>query len=312
MLATFLAVALAVIGGYSLLSDLFLRDRSQFGRRVDDTFRKHLREQALRSSLFKNLGTAEWEAADDPHPGLRRRFETMVEQSGLNLTPNRLLTLAAGGAVALGALAFLVRGAAAGAVGAIAGGVLPLAYVSLKRKARLNKLLAQLPDTFDLMARVVRAGQTVPQAIQAVADEFDPPVAAEFSYCYEQQNLGLAPEIAFRDLARRSGLLEMRIFVLAMLVQQQSGGNLAELLDKLAGVVRDRFRVRAKIKTLTAEGRIQALVLLALPPALLGLIMLLNRTYADVLLNNPNLLVGTFVSEVFGALWIRKIINFDY
>jgi tight adherence protein B len=312
MLLTFLAVALAVVGVYSVLSDLFLRDRSRFSRRVDDTFRKHLREQAQKSALFKNLGAADFPAGDEPEPGLRQRFEAMVGQSGLNLTPERLLALMAGAAVALGAVAFLLRGAAAGAAAALAGLVLPLAYVYLKRNARLNKLLSQLPDTFDLMARVIRAGQTVPQAIQAVADEFDAPVSAEFSYCYEQQNLGLPPELAYRDLARRSGLLEMKIFVLAMLVQQQTGGNLAELLDNLATVVRDRFRVRGKIRTLTAEGRIQALVLLALPPALLGIILLLNQGYGQVLLDNPNLLVGTFVSEVLGALWIRKIINFDY
>ena len=138
-------------------------------------------------------------------------------------------------------------------------------YVQLKRKARLEKLLSQLPDAFDLMARVIRAGQTMSQALQAVADEFDQPIAAEFAYCYEQQNLGLPPEVAFRDLARRTGLLEIKIFVLALLVQQQTGGNLAELLDKLADVVRERFRIRGKIKALTAEGRMQALVLLVLP-----------------------------------------------
>src|SRR5262249_57164429 len=122
-----------------------------------------------------------------------------------------------------------------------------------------------LPDAFDLMARVIRAGQTMSQAIQSVADEFDQPLAGEFAYCYEQQNLGLSPEVALRDLARRTGLVEVKIFVLAMLVQQQTGGNLAELLDKLSGVVRERFRVPGKIKALTAEGRMQATVLLVLP-----------------------------------------------
>ena len=105
------------------------------------------------------------------------------------------------------------------------------------------------------MGRVVRAGQTISQALQAVADEFPPPIAAEFAYCYEQQNLGLSPESALRDLARRTGLLEIKIFVLALLVQQQTGGNLAELLDKLSGIIRERFRIRGQIKTLTAEGR---------------------------------------------------------
>jgi tight adherence protein B len=312
MLMTFLAVALGILGVYSILSDLFLRDRSRFSQRVDDEFRKRLRDQARKASLFKDLSASEVEALrDEDRPGLRRRLEALVEQSGLNITPVRLLAFSVAGS-ALGIPAFLLSGPVAGAVAGAIGAALPWVYVGLKRRARLQKLLSQLPDTFDLMARVIRAGQTVPQAMQAVADEFDAPVASEFSYCYEQQNLGLPPEVAFRDLARRTGLLEIKIFVLAMLVQQQSGGNLAELLDNLATVVRERFRVRGKIKTLTAEGRFQAAVLLALPPFLVVVITFLNPRYGQVLLDHPNLLIGMFVSELLGALWIRKIINFDF
>src|SRR5439155_17515599 len=151
---------------------------------------------------------------------------------------------------------------------------------------------------FDLMGRIIRAGQTMAQGLQAVADEFDQPIAGEFAYCYEQQNLGLSPEVSLRDLARRTGLLEIKIFVLALLVQQQTGGNLAVLLEKLAGVVRERFRIRGKIKTLTAEGRLQAAVLLVLPPALFLIILLLNWSYGEVLLTHPYLLVGMVVAEL--------------
>jgi tight adherence protein B len=188
----------------------------------------------------------------------------------------------------------------------------PFLYVWFKRRGRLNKLMAQLPDAFDLMGRVIRAGQTMSQALQAVADEFDAPISAEFAYCYEQQNLGLSPELAMRDLARRTGLLEIKIFVLALLIQQQAGGNLAELLDNLSAIIRERFRILGKIRALTAEGRMQAVVLLALPPALFLLILLLNRDYGQVLLDYPWILVATFGCEAIGALWIRKIVNFDF
>jgi tight adherence protein B len=212
-----------------------------------------------------------------------------------------------------GALAGVVRQSLpAAAVGAVVGALGPLTYVRLRQKMRLHKLLSQLPDTFDLMARVIRAGQTMSQALQAVADEFDRPIAAEFSYCYEQQNLGLPPELALRDLARRTGLLEVKIFVLALLVQQQTGGNLAEMLEKLATVVRERFRMWAKIRALTAEGRFQAAVLLTLPPAMFFIILFLNRNYAQVLLDHPLLPVVMLISEGIGALWIRKIVNFDF
>ena len=115
-----------------------------------------------------------------------------------------------------------------------------------------------------------------------------------------------------RDLARRTGLLEIKIFVLALLIQQQAGGNLAELLDNLSAIIRERFRIVGKIRALTAEGRMQAVVLLALPPALFLLILLLNRDYGQVLLDYPWILVATFGCEAIGALWIRKIVNFDF
>ncbi len=107
-------------------------------------------------------------------------------------------------------------------------------------------------------------------------------------------------------------IMEVRIFVLAMLVQQQTGGNLAELLDKLSHIIRERYKLRGKVKALTAEGRIQAMVLLGLPPAMFLLMLAMNRTYAGVLLENPVLLWITLISESIGALWIRKIVNFDF
>ena len=115
-----------------------------------------------------------------------------------------------------------------------------------------------------------------------------------------------------RELARRTGLLEIKIFVLALLVQQQTGGNLAELLDKLSSVIRERFQIQGQIRTLTAEGRTQAAVLLVLPLVMFGLILFLNPEYASLLLARPELIVGCLVSEAVGALWIRQIVNFDF
>jgi tight adherence protein B len=242
-------------------------------------------------------------------------LQVLLEQSGLTLTPRRLwLYMAAAGLLCAALVAlfrperFLILVGGAAAVGAS----LPFAYVFLKRAKRLNKLTGQLPDAFDLMARVIRAGQTMSQALQAVADEFEAPLAGEFAYCFEQQNLGLPPEVALRDLARRTGLLEIKIFVLALLVQQQTGGNLAELLTKLAGVVRERYIIRGMIRTLTAEGRMQGWMLAALPPMMLALLLVLNREYASVHFEHPDILLGTAGLVVLGILWIRKIVNFDF
>jgi tight adherence protein B len=192
------------------------------------------------------------------------------------------------------------------------GAVLPFVYVYRKWRARQERIVQQLPDAFDLMSRIIRAGQTMWQAIQAVADEFDQPLGGEFTYCYEQQNLGISPDVALRDLARRTGILEVKIFVLAMLVQQQSGGNLAEVLDNMATVLRSRFHVRRKISALTAEGRLQAIILLVLPVLLLFIMMLASVRYEEAISQYPNLIVAMGVSEAIGAWWIRKIVNFDF
>jgi tight adherence protein B len=310
---SFLTAALAIMGIYSFVADLVLSDRSRVGRRVDEEFRR--RQDVRKSALFKNLapsGEASVDADVEDNPTWTSRFVAMVEQSGLRITPRQLIVISLISAAVLGGAVTLVYDFLLGALVTLVGGAVPILYVHFKRKARMEKLMSQLPDAFDLMARVIRAGQTMSQALQAVADEFDPPVGTEFALCFEQQNLGLPPELALRELARRTGLLEIKIFVLALLVQQQTGGNLAELLDKLAAVIRDRFRIRSKIRVLTAEGRLQAGVLLALPPLLLLIILFLNRAYGRILLDHPTLLVGMFVSELVGALWIRKIIHFDF
>lgn len=311
----FLAGVSAVVSIYSILSDLFLRDRTRVDRRLEETFRTRNREKARQARLFKDFEElkSRLEADELVATTLNEQLALMIMQSGLHLTVNRLFTTSVLVGLGCGVVAgILWQSIWIGAFFGLLCFWLPLLYVRGKQKARLNRLLAQLPDVFDLMARVIRAGQTLPQALQAVGDEFDPPIAEEFNYCYEQQNMGLPSDVAMRDLARRTGVLEIKIFVLAVMVQQQTGGNLAELLEKLANIVRERFRMRAKVKALTAEGRFQAVVLLALAPLLFLGLLIMNRPYAQVLLDRPILLAGMGIAEVGGALWIRKIVNFDF
>ena len=310
---TFFAVALGVAGVYSILADLFLRDRSRVNSRVDDEFRKKQRRRAERSTLFRNLGqlAAEAHAGEGDRPTISQKFTAMIEQSGLDTTPKKVISISVAMAIVLGIVGFLLSPIWGMCLTAVGAGF-PTLYVKRKKKARMEKLRSQLPDAFDLMSRVIRAGQTMSQALLAVADEFTPPIAAEFSYCYEQQNLGLPPEEAYHDLSRRTDLVEIKLFVLALLVQQQTGGNLAELLDKLSGVLRDRFRIRGVVQTLTAEGRMQAMILMALPFVIFLMMMVLNPAYAKQLFLYPKLVWMTLGSELLGALWIRKIVNFEY
>ncbi len=313
-LLAFVTATAGLLAVAQLVSDLLIPDRSKLNNRVDAEFTKKRAEQTRKTPLFKNLGQVAAQLSDpDSSPTIRQRFESMIEQSGLDTTPRKVLTTAGIVAVAAASIDFLVRrNGIESLVVAVVGGVLPIYRIKKTRDKRIEKLRSQLGDAFELMARVIRAGQTLGQSLLAVADEFPPPIASEFAQCYEQQNLGLSPEATFRDLNRRTGVIELKIFVLAVLVQQQSGGNLAELLGKLAGIVRERYQIRGTINTLTAEGRMQGWILAALPPGLLLILGVINPTYAFVHLQHTDVLMVTFGIEVLGLLWIRKIVNFDY
>jgi tight adherence protein B len=314
-LLTFMAVALGIAGAYSIFADLFLRDRSRLNTRLDDEFRRKQRTRVERSSLFRNLNqlTADLNMDGPARPTISQRFASIVQQSGLETTPAKVLGISITLGLVFGSALGILRGSVIWGAAAFAlGAFIPIFYVHRKMKARLDKLRAQLPDAFDLMSRIVRAGQTMSQALLAVVDEFTTPIASEFSYCYEQQNLGLPPEAAYKDLARRNDLVEIKLMVLALLVQQQTGGNLAELLDKLSGMLRERFRIRGVVQTLTAEGRMQAIILMALPPVIFLMLLVLNPPYAMQLFLFPKLIGITIGSEALGALWIRKIVNFEY
>jgi tight adherence protein B len=315
-LLTFLAMFLAIFAANAALMDLYSGERRRIKQRMKDQHRTHqqkrIRTAAAMSKDFSQIAT-EAKAENAKHGNLSQSFQLMIEQAGLELTVARLMTIAC----VSGALAGVLCGAlfmslAMSIVAAAAGFLAPVAYVHLRRNRRLKRLRGQLPDAFDLMGRVMRSGQTITQAMQAVAEEFDDPVSTEFMYCYEQMNLGMTAEDALRDLGRRTGLLEIKIFVLSVVVHRQTGGNMAELLDKLAHVVRERFRIDGMINSLTAQGRFQAGILLSMPPAMFLLLMVLHREYEMMLLDYPMMIVTALGLMAMGAMWIRKIVNFDY
>jgi tight adherence protein B len=241
----------------------------------------------------------------------KEQLQQVIEQAGIQCSIPALIAWSAGSG-AVTALGGLWRAWWMGAILMPIGAVLPFAAVFLRRQVRQRKLCRQLPEAFAMISRAVRAGQTVPAALQIIADDFDPPISAEFALCYEQQNLGMSRESALRRLATRSGIMELQIFVVAMLVQAKSGGNLVELLDNLAAMIRKRLKLKDRVRALTGEGRMQALVLMILPVAgLLGIIFL-SPEYAKVLLDRPWLLISTAVAQAVGAFWIRRIVNFEY
>jgi tight adherence protein B len=323
-LVIFAAVTLGLLTVPLLLSSLFSSEVWRGRQRLKRESRKSLAASDGKAALFANPDQLtlerEPEAAGGrgtlvaPRSGFGAPLwlQEALEQAGIPLKARQLLVICGWLGLALGVVGTLFRGPLLGLGVAAAGAALPVLLVHWRRKARREKILQQLPSAFGLMARVLRAGHSVPQALMAVADTCAGPLAAEFSQCHKKQNLGIRPEITFNEMARRTGLLEVRLFVSAMLIQQQAGGNLSEVLERLATLVRERLRLRKQVRTLTAEGRLQGLTLLCLPVVIFAALMIINRKYAQVLLEHPSLLGVTAAMMGAGMLWIRKIVRYDY
>ncbi len=169
-----------------------------------------------------------------------------------------------------------------------------------------------MPDALELIGRALRAGHGLASGLNVVAEEMAPPIAQEFGRVYEEQNLGISLEDALRGLADRVPTMEVRFFVTAVVIQRATGGDLAEILDKIGRIIRERFQILGQVQALTAEGRLSGVVLLALPPSLLAFIYMTNPDYASALFTTSagtKLLIGAAVLQVIGALAIKKIIT---
>jgi tight adherence protein B len=314
----FIALAFAagflLVFGLNLLYTELQMERARV-RRVEqrDRARSRQTERARRAVQHKNLHELAADGAGDRSrlPPLQRA-ELFIEQAGLRLRPAQIILTALLLAGSAAAVAFLTtRSPLLTGLAAVVAAGLPALYVASVRRRRLDRLLSQLPNAFDLISRMMRAGQTFTQAMQVTANEADAPLSDEFGYCCDQQRLGLSADAALRDLARRAGVLEIRIFVLAVVVHRQTGGNLSDLLENLAVIIRERYRVKGVIAALTAEGRLQAYLMLALPVVMLIGLTLFNRDYVQELYDRPWLLALTGLGMLIGAVWMRRIINFS-
>lgn len=241
------------------------------------------------------------------------RWVEYYEQSYLPLSTERFCGAALASSAFLAVAAWLVIGTWWTVPPAfVAGLAMSAAVVVSKRRARIRTLLGQLPKALDVVGRAVHAGQTIPAAFQIVADDMEPPISDEFRRCYEQQHLGVSFESALRNLARRTPLMELRILIVALLVQSRSGGNLAVLLRDLSALVQKRLNLEQRVRALTGEGRMQAAVLIVLPTAAFVLLYFLAPKYIAVLLDRPWLIGGALAAQGLGALWIRRCIRIEY
>jgi tight adherence protein B len=241
--------------------------------------------------------------------------ETRLKQANLTWSFGTYLLVSAGGGVGATLVVFIVTGRVVPALLAGCFGLLaPYLHIARASKARLNSFEERLPEALELLSRAVRAGNPIASGIKIVADEAGEPIASEFQRAFEEQRFGLPFEDALLALGRRVPLVDMRMAITAILIQREVGGNLAEVLDTLADVIRQRFTMRRQLRVHTAQGRMSGYVLAALPMVVAGIIYLINPQYIGLLTTHPlgRLMLGMAISlQLVGFLWIRRIVSLD-
>ena len=247
-------------------------------------------------------------------PGMDK-LAKLSEQAGRTAPAYRVVVASLLLALIAGLLAaILLRSPLFGLLAAALGLALPYVRLSMQRSQRLEKLEEQLPDAIDMVKRALRAGHTFKSAIKLVAEDMANPVAKEFELTFSDLNYGNDVRRAMLGLLTRVPSVTVMALVTSVLVQRDTGGNLAEILDQIANVVRGRFRFGRKLRSLSAEGRMSAWVLGLMPLGLIALLSITSPTYLPVLLNNPigqKLLYAAAILGMLGIAWIRKIIRIE-
>jgi tight adherence protein B len=202
-----------------------------------------------------------------------------------------------------------------GVIVGLATGAAPYTVLRIIRARRLNKFEEQFPEAVDLIARTLRAGHALTTGLKMAADELPQPVAAEFKLLYDQQNYGLPLTDGLHALAQRVPLIDARFFVTAVLTQRDAGGNLAEVLDNLSAVIRERFKIKRQLRVVSAHGRLTGVVLAALPPTLALFLMVRMPEHFKILLEDPagiRMVIVAVMLQLLGAFLIYKITKVEY
>ncbi len=311
----FITCMFAVFGAYLLATRDSEAKRRRLQQRLSDVllYTKHSDDadvQLARNELLSEI------------PALNRvlvnmqfatKLRRMLDQADLHITVSRLVMLSlmagilaglAASVLTISVLIMLGAGAAAASV--------PFVHVAYKRRKRLNRFLELLPDALELMSRALQAGHAFAESLHMIASEMPEPIAAEFRKTYEEQNLGLSLKLALENLTERVPLLDLRLCVTAIMIQRETGGNLAEILEKVAYTIRERFRILEDLKTLTTSSRMSAWILCGLPLFVAVAVTVMNPDYMSVLWSDPRghyLLFAAGGMQLMGMLIIRKILN---
>jgi len=244
-----------------------------------------------------------------------RRLQNLLSQAGMKTKPGRIILVS--GLLALTTslvTRFFFPRLLVGLIAALAAGLTPIGLVVWKRRTRLRKFEENFPQALDLLGRAVRAGHAFTTGLEMIAKESSEPLAGEFRATFEEQNFGLPLRDALLNMADRVPLIDVRFFVTSLLIQKETGGNLAEILDGLAKVIRDRFRIYRDVRVRTAQGRLTAGILIALPPFMMAVLGFLNPHYIGILFTDrvgPELLAVAATLQFIGSAIIWKIIHFE-
>jgi tight adherence protein B len=312
LVGLFMAVILLITGiKYGLAEPIHKR------RLLNQRLRGNKREQEVRTQVFKAfqetkesvvLNLAErcfgWGKVDN--------LQRQLLQADIYLSPNTFICIA----ILLSGLGFTIgwlMGSWALSLGiSFFLGVFPIMFMRWKRKRKTLKIERYMPEAMELLARSLRAGHTLSGTLDLASQEVPGPLGSEMRITFEEQKLGLSMPQAFRRMGDRVASQDLRFFVTAVIVQTETGGNLAEILDNIGLIIRDRLQLKGKIQGLTAEGRFSALILSLLPLLTFLALYLLNREYILTLFNNPlgvKLLTGALISITFGILVMKRMVN---
>ena len=311
----FITCMLGVFGAYLLAT------------RGTEAKRKRLQERLSEALLYsKRSDDAEIQLAREELmseiPALSRvlmrlrvatSLRRMLDQADLHITVSRLLMLSGMAGLLAGlAVSMLTISKLLVVTGAAAAAAVPFLHIAYKRKKRLNAFLEHLPDSLELMSRALQAGHAFAESLHMVSTEMPEPIATEFRKTYEEQNLGLSLKLALENLAERVPLLDLRFCITAIMIQRETGGNLAEILEKVSHTIRERFRILEDLNTLTTSSRMSAWILCGLPVFVALAVTFMNPDYMSVLWRDPrghNLLYAAGFMQLMGMLIIRKILK---
>jgi len=317
----FVLVAGGIIGGYfavALLPGVFA------ARRLDRRLRDVSSDTDAADAKAAGDETVLKHALEGPLPGVDRlvsgtglgqRLARLIEQSGARITPSGVAVVSILAAAGVGLVTFLfVPQRFAPLVAAAFAAFVPFGWLMHKRSQRLKRFEEQFPEALDLLSRAIRAGHALQTALGMAAEELPDPVGPEFKKTFDQQNFGLPLRDALNEMAVRVGILDVRFFVTAVLIQRDTGGNLSEILENLAHVVRERFKIRRQVRVHTAHGRFTGYVLLALPAALAVALSFINPEHMQLLFRErmgQMMLMGAIVMQTIGFIWIRHVIKIE-